>query len=414
MGKRTGPATAAGWSRLFITAALGISLALAAAACGGNSAGPGPASPRATSSPSASHPQSPAPAPLPAVTAGAWRALPAVPVGYWPEASTSVWTGSQMIIHALRYGPETKPASVTLGYRPATNSWRRLARGPGPATAQTTDVAIWTGSEMLVPGLTNGAYNPVTNTWRPMAREPSGNDGAVLAWTGREAIVWDGVCCDGTSNRGVAYRPATNPWQALPDAPLARRRNAMGAWTGKELIVAGGMSRSVPGPVPRIYRDGAAYNPLTRTWRKLPPMPAGRYGGIALWDGTEVLFLGGYAAGYPPAARGLAYNPATSRWRVLPAMRYARSGFAAVWTGHQVLVWGGLMGPPPARVPPPHGEAYDPATNRWTALPQSPLPGRASPAMAWTGTEMIVCGGSIPGEPRPTVFTDGATYTPAS
>ena len=266
---------------------------------------------------------------------------------------------------------------------------------------------------MLVPGLSNGAYNPVTNTWRPMAREPSGNDGAVLAWTGREAIVWDGVCCDRTSNRGVAYRPATNTWQALPDAPLARRRNAMGAWTGKELIVAGGMSRSVPGPVPRIYRDGAAYNPLTRTWRKLPPMPAGRYGGITLWDGTEVLFLGGYAAGYPPAARGLAYNPATSRWRVLPAMQYARSGFAAVWTCHQVLVWGGLMGPAPARVPPPHGEAYDPATNRWTALPQSPLPGRASPAMAWTGTEMIVSGGSIPGEPRPTVFTDAAGYTPA-
>jgi hypothetical protein len=59
------------------------------------------------------------------------------------------------------------------------------------------------------------------------------------------------------------------------------------------------MSRSVPGPVPRIYRDGAAYNPLTRTWRKLPPMPAGRYGGIALWDGTEVLFLGGYPGGCP-------------------------------------------------------------------------------------------------------------------
>jgi hypothetical protein len=413
MRNRTGPTTAAGRGRLFVTAALGIAVALAAG-CGGKSAGTGPASPRASGSPSASHPHSPTPAPVPAVTGGAWRPLPAMPTAWWPEASTTVWTGGQMIIHALRFGPATKLTSVTLGYRPASDSWQRLAPGPGPAAIQTSDVAIWTGSEMLVPGLTNGAYNPATNTWRRLPREPSANNGAVVAWTGHQALIWDGVCCDGTSNRGVAYNPTANTWQALPDAPLARRRNAMGAWTGKELIVAGGISRSVPGPVPRIYRDGAAYNPVTRTWRKLPPMPGGRYGGIALWDGTEVLFIGGYTTGYTPAARGLAYNPAASRWRVLPAMPYPRSGAAAVWTGHQVLVWGGLMGAAPARVPPPHGEAYDPATNRWTALPQSPLHGRASPAAAWTGTEMIVCGGSIPTGPQPTVFTDGAAYKPAS
>ena len=80
----------------------------------------------------------------------------------------------------------------------------------------------------------------------------------------------------------------------------------MGAWTGKELIVAGGMSRSPSGPVPRIYRDGA--------------------------DGTA-------------------------------AVAAARPG---------------------------------------------------SPAAVWTGTEMIVCGGSIPGDPQPTIFTDGTAYTPPS
>ena len=94
-------------------------------------------------------------------------------------------------------------------------------------------------------------------------------------------------------------------------------------------------------------------------------------------------------------------------------MEFARSGFVAVWTGHQVLVWGGLTGTGSAPVAPPHGEAYDPATNRWTALPQSPLRGRASPTAVWTGTEMIVCGGSVPGEPQATTFTDGAAYTPA-
>jgi len=414
MKQHTQSIAAARRGGLFLTAALGISVALAAAACGGGNTGGGtkPASHPATRSPSATRTPSRSPAPAPTVATGSWQSLPAMPAGYSAER-TSVWAGSQMIIHSLRYGPGTTIAAVTIGYRPASSSWQRLARGPQPANLQTSDVAIWTGSEMLVPGLTNGAYNPATNTWRPMAREPSPNDGAVVAWTGHEAIIWDGVCCAGTSNRGVAYLPASNTWLALPGAPLARRRNAAGAWTGKELIVAGGMVPPEAGQ--RIYGDAAAYNPATGVWRKLPPMPGARYGGIALWDGTEVLFLGGYATtSYTPAAHGLAYNPATNRWRVLPAMQYVRSGFAAVWTGHQVLVWGGLMGAAPASVPPPHGEAYSPVTNQWTALPPSLLHGRVDPAAAWTGTEMIVCGGYIPGETKQTVFTDGAAYTPAS
>ena len=87
-----------------------------------------------------------------------------------------------------------------------------------------------------------------------------------------------------------------------------------------------------------------------------------------------------------------------------------RSGFVAVWAGHQLLVWGGLTA---ANIPPPHGEAFNPATNRWTALPPAPLRGRASPTAAWTGRHLIVWGGYIPGDGTPPKeFTDGAAYTP--
>ena len=255
---------------------------------------------------------------------------------------------------------------------------------------------------MLVPGLTNGAYNPVTNTWRRIAPDPGPQNGAVAGWTGRQVITWGGVCCLGTSNSGASYTPATNTWRDLPAAPLQPRRGAMGAWTGKELVVACGEGGIPPGPL-TTFRDAAAYNPATRTWRKLPPMPVRRWDGTAVWDGTEVLFIGTYRPGRLPSAGGLAYNPATNRWRQLPAMPFARDGFAAVWTSRQLLVWGGLTG---AGVPPPHGEAYNPATNRWTALPGSPLRGRTSPATVWTGRQMIVWGGYN--------YTDGAAYTPGT
>ncbi len=315
----------------------------------------------------------------------------------------SVWTGHEMIIHGIRFVAGSVPRGVTFAYRPAARTWVRLANGPRPATVESTDVAVWTGSRMLVPGLTSGSYNPATNTWRKIARPGFSLDGAVTGWTGRQFLAWGGACCDDTSHDGAAYNPATNTWRKLPTAPLAPRAFASGAWTGKELVVAGGSARHGNGA--RI-RSGAAYNPSTNTWRRLPLMPRRPVGGPALWDGKEVLFLS------TSSARGMAYNPVKNSWRLLPAMPLPRSEFAAVWTGHHVLIWGGLSGHFPTWAPPPHGEAYNPAANRWSALPASPLPGRADPVAVWTGHKMIIWGGNIDRATTTRYFTDGAAYTP--
>ena len=199
----------------------------------------------------------------------------------------------------------------------------KLKPGPKPKSGlEATDVAVWTGSEMLVFGLTSGAYNPAANTWRAI---PIGgpDETAVVAWTGHEAIVWGGVCCASSSRDGLAYNPKTNTWRTLPAAPLQPRRFSMGAWTGKELIVAGGFTKTTDGEL--YFRNAAAYNPATNTWRLLPPMPSRRAGGTALWDGKEVLFIGGDSgSGTLPALSGMAYNPKTNHWRMLPAMQFRR------------------------------------------------------------------------------------------
>jgi len=63
---------------------------------------------------------------------------------------------------------------------------------------------------------------------------------------------------------------------------------------------------------PRWLADAAAYNPATRTWRKLPPMPEPRADATTVWDGTEALFIAGTrAAATGPSAGGAAFNPAT-------------------------------------------------------------------------------------------------------
>jgi hypothetical protein len=341
------------------------------------------------------------------VLAGTWRLLPAAPISTAPTLTTSVWTGREMIIHGLRYSGTGFRSRFTLGYSPSTRTWTRLARGPKPWTNDGGDVAVWTGSQMLVFGQTSAAYTPASNTWRPIAHR--GNPSQIAGWTGHEAIVWPGSFSETTSRCPSAYDPVTNTWHALRCAPLQARHDAEGVWTGRELIVAGG-DRLNPGAPPTIFRNAAAYNPATNRWRLLPPMPRREEGATAVWDGREVLFLGGVRAGTSqPAARGLAFNPVTNRWRVLPAMAYPRSGFAAVWTGRHVLIWGGLTA---AGIIPPHGEAYNPASNRWTALPAAPLHGRIVTTAAWTGHQMIIWGGVLPGTSTPVRFRDGAGFTP--
>jgi N-acetylneuraminic acid mutarotase len=334
--------------------------------------------------------------------AATWRLLPTAPITKPPGDLTAVWTGHEMIIHG-NYGRASGGIrGVTVAYRPATRTWVRLANGPTrPSAFETTDVAVWTGSRMLVFGQTSASYNPATNTWRQIPRAPMSMFGAVTGWTGHQFLLWGGTCCEDNSHDGYAYDPASSTWRKLPTAPLSLRRNASGTWTGRELVVAGGAMHSLSGTA-TYFRDAAAYNPATGKWRKITPMPRREAGATAVRDGKDILLIGG-AGPKGLLSHGLAYSPATNRWRLLSAMAYPRTGFAAVWTGRKVLVWGGLTA---SRIPPPHGEVYSPASNKWTALPASPLRGRGYPVAVWTGRQMIVWGGGS--------FTNGAAYTPAS
>src|SRR6266702_6666566 len=241
---------------LAIAIALGAAAALAASA----EAGTGSAAAAAITSPASYRVLSAAATQTPA---GTWKKLPAAPITKAPVTMVSVWTGREMIIHGIG------SHGITFAYRPAARTWVRLADGPQPATVNSADVAVWTGSRVLVVGLTSGSYDPAANTWRQIARPGVSLGGAVTGWTGRQFLAWGGTCCEDTSRDGMAYNPATNTWRKLPAAPLQPRASASGAWTGKELVVAGGHNffRKT------VFRDAAAYNPSTGTWRKLPQMP---------------------------------------------------------------------------------------------------------------------------------------------
>jgi N-acetylneuraminic acid mutarotase len=324
---------------------------------------------------------------------------------------TSAWTGRQLLVYGLggiaADGNALNAVQVAAAYDPAARTWRKLPAPPGAPNVVGRASAVWTGREMLVTSAFGTlAFDPRTDRWRRLRR----GHGGLVVWTGRELIGWGGGCCGDAFSDGAAYDPAANRWRTLPRSPLAGSQGPLGAWTGRELIVLVGGLDPDGKPWPARLARAAAYNPATNKWRRIAPLPAPRGGASAVWDGRELLVVGGAPGARKLATVGFAYDPATNRWRRLAPMESGRVGAAAVWTGKRLLLWGGTTRAG-SLVVPRHGLAYDPRTNRWSPLPQAPLRGRLDPTAAWTGRAFVVWGGS--GRSGHRGYADGAAFTPS-
>ena len=81
---------------------------------------------------------------------------------------------------------------------------------------------------------------------------------------------------------------------------------------------------------------------------------------------------------------------------------------AAVWTGSEMIVWGGSAGDSYVG----DGAALNLANGTWRVIAPSPLSPRQASAAVWTGTEVIVWGGVV-GD-HSSWLLDGAAYNPVT
>jgi len=315
--------------------------------------------------------------------AGTWRLLSAAPVPF-TQGQAGVWTGRRLLL--LGRTPLLNPSrDVAASYDPATNQWTTLKPPPGPDYVPGY-TAVWTGRQGLAFDVFHSvSYTPATRAWRVLRKAI--NLGFV-AWTGHEAVGWGGGCCGDAQADGSAYNPATGAYRKLPASPLGASQHALGAWTGRELILF--ISRwNVDDKLrPAAEATAAAYDPATNSWHRLAPLPWRPHGGYAMgtgvWDGHELLVVG---AG-PAARSAYAYDPATNRWRTLAPLPAPRVGGIGVWAGTRLILVGGQSVEATRSLR--DGLTYDPHGNHWTRIPAGPLRDLYGATAVWTGRELIL------------------------
>jgi N-acetylneuraminic acid mutarotase len=236
-------------------------------------------------------------------------------------------------------------------------------------------------------------------------------------WTGRELIVWGGYDRLGkgpdslhVAGDGAAYDPERRTWRRLSAAPLSARADAEAVWTGREVLLVGGIA-AVRTDGHMVETTGAAYDPARASWRQLAPSPRPRGSLVAqhlVWTGARLLVWTNWRKTLRSDATEVvtqdgidlwAYDPAADRWAVLPQPpgQPALGGAVMVWTGREVLsVSGRSIGWPsggPDFAPDP-GSRYDPARNRWRRLADGPLDTAGLAAALWTGAALLVWNGT--------------------
>ena len=331
-----------------------------------------------------------------ACTDDTWTATTTANAPVARNQHTAVWTGTEMIVWGGIFVPNSGGR-----YNPSTDSWTATSRTNAPV-ARIGHRALWTGTEMIVWGgltgtisfenetNTGGRYNPSTNTWiaTSITNAPTARSGHTAVWTGSEMIVWGGFLHVATSNTGGRYDPATNTWTATSttNAPPARDGHTA-VWTGSEMIVWGGYTDI---NVPLI--TGGRYNPSTNSWiaTGTTNAPPARYYHTAVWTGSEMIVWGGYVRipGRPLATNtGGKYNPGTNSWRATSRFNtpFSQGSHTAVWTGSEMIIYGGSVSP---------GGRYQPTADSWRATSITNAPTGGHHTAVWTGSEMIVWGGS--------------------
>jgi hypothetical protein len=298
--------------------------------------------------------------------------------------ATVAWNGSEFLV----YGGMVAGGGL---FDPCANHWRTLADGNtnGLRFGEGGTYLFLRGGPPLNPpqSVALTELNTTSNTWQalstgnaPVATFP------VVVSTGHGIIAWGGAQFDSynavyksVGAVGAVYDRGQDKWQPMSTAgaPTPRTGDGNAVWTGKEMVVWGGMTGdSIKANLHctggagydqcQRLGDGGRYDPVSDTWRPLGgvnPLVA-RSGHFMAWIGKRVFIAGGttYQPQYTALNDGALYDPETQTFTSM-----------APWTASQQIAafQGIVIGSHAAFVSDanPDVQVFDPDANTWQNAP---------------------------------------------
>ncbi|SCE99337.1 Kelch motif-containing protein [Micromonospora viridifaciens] len=210
---------------------------------------------------------------------------------------------------------------------------------------------------------------------------------------------------------GYSYDPINERWDSIPQMQVARQR-ASGAFIDGKFYVAGGWDASV-----KVVGITEVYDPAKRQWSVAasPTKPLAAAGTVVL-DG-KLYLIGGCGSGNGTLAGDCGrtdvqiYDPATDTWRTA-APYPANVGWASCGAINGKIYCAGGMNSTAAG-PVASAYSYDPVYDHWTPIADLPVGAWASAYSAGAG-KLLVSGGIRGGITNGLVTNQGYAYDPAS
>ena len=237
-------------------------------------------------------------------------------------------------------------------------------------------------------------YDIKSDSWRLTAPYPTTiNHSSAVGLDGILYVIGGQINAGGRNNKSRytsavhAFDPKTEKWTVRAPMPTARSAMAHAVIDGK-IFVAGGR--------PPQGHDFAVYDPKADKWTSLPNLPTARNHMAAAAISGKLYIAGGrFGGGFRSEITAVLemYDPDSNLWIAKRPMSEARSGLNGIAVNGCFHTFSGehpTAGPLGVF---PHHEVYDPKTNRWTRLPDIPIPVHGVTGLAYVNGWIHLPGG---------------------
>jgi len=256
--------------------------------------------------------------------------------------------------------------------QPAAAPWTPIADYASPVmdnavASHAGKVYVLGGSSGSASYAAAGVYDTAGGAWSPIANMPEALNGSSAGFVGNTLYLTGGWnAAGGTSKHTYAYRPADNTWTRVADLPVGLAAAGTAVLEGKLYVIGGCTTGSCTPTSKAVY----SYDPTADAWATEPAYPTlvafTACGGV----GGEVVCAGGVNAdANKPMTSTYALVPGAGGWTPQAALPVDAWGAASATSNGRLQVMGGSVNGGTSVTN--QGFTYDPAADRWTALPNS-------------------------------------------